>query len=67
VQYWKIAAFWAGLYAVVIILAVIGEFTYKKRTVAEVRQDFMRIIIKNAVIFTVFVAATYAWHFFSAK
>jgi hypothetical protein len=65
--YAKLAMIFVGLYVIALVFSFVSEVTYKKRSIADVRQDWKRIVSRTTIIFAVFVIASIIWSFYGPK
>ena len=57
----KVVLMYLGLYFVALMATFVGEVSYKKRSIHQVRQDWKRIAFESSAVFCVFVIATIVW------
>lgn len=65
--YLKLAMMFVGLYVVALVFSFVSEVTYKKRSIAEVRQDWKGIVSRTSIMFAVFVVASIIWSLYGPK
>ena len=55
--------FWVIIYFVAMALLLTNEIVHKKRSFAEVRKDYKRVLLRNTIIFVVLFATAWAcWY-----
>jgi membrane protease YdiL (CAAX protease family) len=52
------------MYAFILFFSLLSEITYKKRSVAQVREDFRKIALTSLFYLAVMIISGYVWHFF---
>ena len=63
----KAVAIFAGLYFTALFFSFVSEVSYKKRSIADVRQDWKGIVTRTSIMFAVFVVASIIWSYFGQK
>ncbi len=58
----KLFLTFAMIYLLILLLSFLSEVTYKKRTIAEVKNDAKSIIKKASIVYIVFIGATVFYH-----
>jgi len=57
----KTAAILVGLYFTALLFSFISEVSYKKRAIADVRQNWKSIVTRTSIIFAVFIISSIIW------
>lgn len=65
--YLKLTMIFGGLYIVALFFSFVSEVSYKKRSIADVRQDWKGIVYQTSIMFAVFVVASIIWNFYGHK
>jgi len=65
--YLKVAMIVVWLYALALVFSFVSEVTYKKRSIAEVRQDWKGIVTRTSIMFAVLAVASIIWSIYGQK